>query len=69
MRWPRGKYNGERIIGFNVSLSLKLPEDWDIARWLLIPRVSWNFGNPYFIWLIFTLRAEARYTHGEALIR
>lgn len=54
-KWPRGKHNGQRIVGFAVKLIVEV----DYVCWL--PRASWNFGNPYLIWLIFNLRAEARY--------
>jgi hypothetical protein len=26
MRWPRGKYNGRRIVGFKISFDIQL--DW-----------------------------------------
>lgn len=51
MRWPRGRYNGRRIDGFQVTFHMHLL--W--VRWL--PRLSWNYGEPYFLWLWFTLRA------------
>lgn len=54
-KWPRGKYNGRRIDGFRFSFSLHL------LRWYWKPKMSWNFGEPYFIWFCFNLRVEANY--------
>ena len=56
MRWPRGKYNGRRITGFRVSFEFSvIPIFWR-------PRISWNFGEPYIIWLVFYLRGYCVYT-------
>ncbi len=53
--WPKGKYNGEPIQGFRLSLALH------ILYWRLLPKVGWNFGMPCFVWLCFTFRAEVEY--------
>ena len=50
MKWPRGRYNGRRIVGAGCSLAFHVSPSY------LRPRVSWNSGEPYFIWLIFTIR-------------
>lgn len=55
MKWPTGKYNGKRIDGFKVSAKIHL------LWWNWLPKASFNFGEPYFIWLCFTFRAEASY--------
>lgn len=55
IRWPRGRYNGSKIDGLKVSAHIHL------LWWIWRPRVSWNFGNPYFIWLCISLRCEASY--------
>lgn len=55
MKWPTGKYNGRRIDGFLVSLELHL------LWWAWRPRIQWNFGEPYAIWLCFTCRARPSY--------
>lgn len=55
MGWPRGKYNGSRIDGFKVSISLH------VLSWFFKPRFSMNFGEPYLVWLFFTIRAELNY--------
>lgn len=44
MKWPRGKYNGWRIIGARCNVSIY----WHPAWWLL--RARWNFGEPL-LWL------------------
>ena len=54
-RWPRGRYNGRRIEGFQISLSVHL------LYWFFRPRCAMNFGEPYVMWLCFTLRAKAEY--------
>lgn len=55
MRWPRGKYNGYHIEGFEVSFMLH------VLAWYWRPLARWNHGEPYFIWLCFTWRAKAAY--------
>ena len=55
MRWPRGRWNGQRIQGAKIILSLHL------LNWHWRPKASRNWGMPYVIWLCFTLRAEALY--------
>ena len=55
MRWPRGRFNGKRIDGFGLQFRLHLR--W----WHWKPRASWNLGQPYLLWLCFTLRAEPSY--------
>lgn len=39
LKWPRGKYNGKRIVGFKISIKI------DILFWMLT--CKWNFGEPY----------------------
>lgn len=55
-RWPRGKYNGRRIQGIKVSLAVH------ILEWRWRPAVSLNFGEPYLIWLCFTVRFSCEYS-------
>ena len=43
IRWPRGRYNGDRIDGFKVSLRLHL------SYWWWRPRIAWNHGAPYIL--------------------
>lgn len=38
LRWPRGRYNGRRIVGFSVSLSVR------VNCWRLF--AVWNLGEP-----------------------
>ena len=40
VRWPRGKYNGEKITGITIKFCL------DLLYWTR-PRCGWNYGNPY----------------------
>lgn len=53
--WPKGKYNGQIIQGIRLSLQIH------VLSWRFIPVFSWNYGEPYLIWLCFTLRAKAEY--------
>ena len=39
LRWPRGRYNGKRIVGITLSAEI------DVMFWHL--SWSWNFGEPY----------------------
>lgn len=43
--WPRGKYNGRRIVG--ASLKVR----FNMAHWAWKPRYAWNFGMLYVGWL------------------
>lgn len=55
LKWPRGRYNRNRIDGFLVSFKVHL------LWWSWCPRASWNFGMPYLIWLCFSLRGEVSF--------
>jgi len=41
VRWPRGRYNGRKIVGFMLKF------EFDVLCWFLA--ASWNFGEPYLI--------------------
>jgi hypothetical protein len=60
--WPKGKYNGQMIQGFRLSLQIH------VLSWRFIPVFNWYFGEPYLIWLCFTLRAKAEYKARSAWI-
>ena len=51
MKWPRGKYNGLRIVGASIKLKV------DITSWRWIPRPWGEFGGA-FVWLCFLLWIE-----------
>lgn len=53
--WPKGKYNGLRIEGFNISISVHL------LSWTLRPILRLNNGEPYCLWLCFTARGFLEY--------
>lgn len=55
MRWPKGKYNGDRIDGFKISLTIHL------LHWFWMPKFYWNFGEPCFACLFFTIRGKTNY--------
>ena len=55
MKWPKGKYNGEYIQGIRISLQIH------VLDWYFLPRFNWYFGEPYLIWICFTLRAKTEY--------
>jgi hypothetical protein len=57
LRWPRGRYNGQKIVGFKFSISI------DILWWILA--ASWNFGEPYLFIGPLCFRAYAVYRLGE----
>ena len=53
MRWPRGKYNGQRIVGIRVFFVINL------RHWIL--SASWNFGEPYIFCGPFAIRVHCEY--------
>ena len=55
--WPRGKYNGCRIEGVKVCVAVH------VLSWRFLPLITWNFGEPVFIWLCFTIRAKCEYEY------
>lgn len=57
MKWPRGRYNGQRIEGFKVSFSLRVLSLREFIR----PHIAWNFGEPCIIWLFFAIRAKLEF--------
>jgi hypothetical protein len=59
--WPRGKYNGRKIEGFKITFAIH------ILAWRLIPLLLWNFGEPVFIWLCFTVRGYIEYDYSPCL--
>lgn len=53
MKWPRGKYNGQRIIG--VSFKVKV----DLTRWAWLPETSpllwkWSGGLHWLCFMTWT---------------
>ena len=54
-RWPRGKYNNQRIEGFGIKFQLR------VFSWYWKPRIHWKYGEYYFLWLCFALRYETEY--------
>ena len=57
LSWPRGKYNGRRIEGFEINIAIH------VLSWRLKSFFDWNFGQPVFIWLCFTLRLYCKYEY------
>jgi hypothetical protein len=55
IRWPRGRFNGRRIVGLTGKVSI------DLSWWNWRPCIAWNHGNPYLLWLCLQLRGEAVY--------
>lgn len=53
--WPRGRYNGQRIEGLKLSLTLH------VLDWRAFPLLRWNRGEPFLIWLCLTVRGACRY--------
>lgn len=52
-KWPRGKYNGKRIVGFHLSITV------DVLFWIL--SCKWNFGEPYLYLGPVCFRIKAEY--------
>lgn len=65
MKWPRGKYNGQKIVGFEVSLRSRIIgwRDWGIRFW--IPDITTCTGDFRVIWLFWNLRLSWEYKEGE----
>ena len=59
MKWPRGKYNNLKIEGFRISFAVH------VLRWHFKPIFNKNYGEPYFIWLCFTIRAYLEFAHRD----
>jgi hypothetical protein len=57
-RWPRGMYNGRRIGGFTIKLTVDLLWWYWLPRFDLLAKYS---GTPYLHWLCFHIWAEASY--------
>lgn len=55
MKWPKGKYNGLRIDGFSISITLHL------LWWVWAPIISMNFGEPYLVWLCISVRLKLNF--------
>lgn len=49
MKWPRGKYNGQRIVGIEVRIKIDILKWW----WQLSNRHGWLriFIGPVHIWI------------------
>lgn len=58
-RWPRGRYNGKRIDGFSLRFDVHL------LWWVWKPIAEYNHGEPFLLWLCFTIRARARYANRD----
>ena len=52
-RWPRGKYNGRRIVGISFKVVL------DVTAWHWLPMIG--HGHGMFHWLCFLSWTEAKY--------
>jgi hypothetical protein len=57
MKWPRGKYNGERIVGFEFKFQM------DVTDWAWIPR-SPKYSH-CLNWLCFRIWVQAHYDTWE----
>lgn len=54
MKWIRGKYNNQRIAGFEIKLSVYL------FRWYWMPILEWKFQKSIH-WLCFHIWIGATY--------
>ena len=55
LAWPRGRFNGRRITGFDLKLRV------NVTFWEWLPRFEWGYGRPMVRWLCFALIAELEY--------
>lgn len=53
MKWPRGRYNGKRIVGFEFHVYL------DVTMWYWRPRFAGYVGGVH--WLCFRTFTTASY--------
>lgn len=53
MKWPRGRYNGKRIVGIEFKFVL------DVTSWKWLPTIGHGFGM--FHWLCFRSWTNAAY--------
>jgi hypothetical protein len=44
-KWPRGKHNGQRIVGVSVKVKVR------VDHWHWKPFLTWNWGMPCAHWL------------------
>ena len=58
-RWPRGKYNGRKIVGLELRFCV------DLSWFRFVPHFRWRIGEPLLLWLCFSLHAKARYGDAE----
>lgn len=54
MKWPKGKYNGKRIVGFSIKFTI------DITYWNF--KFYWNFGQPAIVIGPLRINAEINYS-------
>ena len=57
LKWPRGKYNGKRIDGIKISLSIHL------TYWNFMPRVDYYLGLLRIEFLCVTVRVSVEYDY------
>lgn len=55
IRWPRGRYNGQRIVGGSAKVRV------NVLVWRWLPWARWNFGNPTLGWLCVVVHFEGEY--------
>jgi len=53
MHWPRGRYNGKRIVGISFKVVV------DVTHWRWVPMIGHGFGM--FHWLCWRSWTEAAY--------
>jgi len=44
LRWPRGRYNGQRIVGFRVKVVVNV-DRWRFAIWPSDFARAWRYGS------------------------
>lgn len=49
MKWPRGKYNGWRIVGIDVHMKIDVLDWWWKLRYQF--GTVWIFVGPVHIWI------------------
>jgi hypothetical protein len=55
IKWPRGKYNGQRIVGYEIGFRI------NISWWNWLPKKP--YGQGLLHWFCFTFKFDPVYSH------
>lgn len=65
MNWPRGKYNGQKIVGIESAVRFRITgwREWG-ARWWLPKITTWT-GDLIIIWAFWNVRFTWEYQEAK----